>query len=116
MQHCTRCHGLMVYAGTVWDAAIHTPDDNLPALWEAGDRQVSRCVNCGYVSDPVIEHNRRTPALVYTTESRNATGRYPSKHARVIEPGAELQEARCVPGPLAGIVATELSLIWQGGD
>ena len=115
MQYCRRCNGLMVYAGTIWDAAIHAPDDNLPALWEAGDRQVSRCVNCGYVTDPVIEHNRRTPAVLYTPGASTATRCVPSRRTREVE-GVAVPEARCMPGTLATVVAAELSVTWQGGE
>lgn len=110
--HCHRCDGLMVSAGTIWDAAVHAPDDDLPALWETGDRQVSRCVNCGYVSDPIIEHNRRTPMVLYGTPPTASTRQVPRQMTRV-EPG--VPEARCA-GALALVTAQELGVIWQGGD
>jgi uncharacterized Zn finger protein len=47
--NCSRCSGLMVR-----DHFLDF-DGTIGHMWAAGHR----CMNCGHVHDPVIEHNRR---------------------------------------------------------
>jgi hypothetical protein len=113
---CIRCNGLMVDAGVIWDAAIHAPDEALPALWEAGDRQLSRCVNCGHVTDPVMEANRRalTPHTVWQQWTGVPTRCTPGRRTRVADgEGSEIPTVRCQREALSTVLATELPVIWE---
>jgi len=48
---CTRCGGLLVVEAF--------PDCQSSRMWVWG----RRCLNCGYIEDPVIRRNRQQPSL-----------------------------------------------------